>query len=314
MNTCPIVSVVMTTYNNGKYLKEAINSILNQTFSEFEFIIINDGSTDNSQYIIDSYKDNRIISLKHKTRLGVPKSRNKGMKVAQGEYIAVMDADDISLPNRLELQVKFLDENSHIGLLGSYYFIIDGAGNFLKSVKPVLTNNELQTKLMEGNPIAHGSIMFRKECLNTIGGYREKFRYSHDYDLILRIAEHFQIANIPELLYKYRINPLGISVVTKVPQESEGPLIKHLAIERRKYGKEQSNMISWIEMNRNLIQSYYRWGKYLYCKGSYRSALKSFLRSLPYSLFNIDLIVKTVIKLIIPKKILLYLMSHQKKI
>ncbi len=131
MSENPKVSVIMSVYNGDKYLREAIESILNQTFTDFEFIIVNDGSTDNSLEIIESYDDERIKTINNKKNIGLTKSLNKALKFAKGKYIARQDADDVSLPNRFEKQVEYLDSHPEVALVGTSVYLIDENGKII---------------------------------------------------------------------------------------------------------------------------------------------------------------------------------------
>lgn len=200
----PKVSVVMSVYNAEKYLREAIESILNQTFKDFEFIIIDDASTDNSLKIIESYKDPRIVMLKNEKNIGLTKSLNRGLKIAKGEYIARMDADDVSLPTRLQKQCSFLDKNSNCAVCGTFVFLIDSQSNIIgKSVKPI-KSKDISKELQFNNCLTHGSVMMRKTVLEMVGFYDEEIKRAQDYDLWVRISEIFEIRNLPKFLYCWR--------------------------------------------------------------------------------------------------------------
>lgn len=209
----PKVTVLMPVYNGEKYLHKAINSILSQTFQDFEFLIVNDGSTDNSLEIIISYQDDRIRVINNVNNLGISQSLNKGLNLAQGEYIARMDCDDISLPNRLCTQVDFLNCNPEIIVVGSYMELIDSEGYKTEQqyLYP-LTNENIIYSMLYSNPLGHPSVMFRRKEVIKIGGYRLKKEWNNlsteDYDLWLRLAIHnYALANIPECLIYYRDHP-----------------------------------------------------------------------------------------------------------
>jgi len=198
----PKISVIMSVYNGEKYLREAIDSILNQTFTDFEFIIVNDGSTDNSLEIIKSYEDERIKIINNEQNIGLTKSLNKALKQARGEYIARQDADDISFPNRFEEQVKYFVEHLEMALLGTSIYKIDENGKItgkrLALAKPSIKD------LFRENQFNHGSVMFKKEVVDELGYYDELFNYSQDYELWIRIAKHYEVRNLTQTLYKLR--------------------------------------------------------------------------------------------------------------
>lgn len=206
----PKVTVLMSVHNGEKYLREAIESILNQTFKDFEFLIVNDGSTDSSKEIILSYDDPRIVYVENETNIGLTKSLNKGLKLAKGEYIARMDADDWSYPKRLEVQNGFLDSNSEVVLAGSLSEIIEMDGSI--SFQHRSSNKEqLYYDLTFSNIFAHSSVMFRKKTVADIGGYDESFSKSQDFDLWYRLSRRWPIALIDKKLLRWRNSSENIS-------------------------------------------------------------------------------------------------------
>ena len=230
------VSVVIAAYNEERYIERAIQSVLQQTFRDFELIVADDGSSDRTLAIIRSFGDSRIRLIVNQDNQGVPRSRNRALAVASAPYIAVMDAGDISLPERLQRQVSYLDTNKEVGLVGSYTYIIDEEGKEIGLARTICESRELAQALVRHNCFTHGSVMFRLSCLGIVGDYREEFKYAHDYDLILRMSEHYRVANIPEPLYKWRLSVGGISVKHKLMQDAEAELIRKLAMERRTRG------------------------------------------------------------------------------
>ena len=207
----PLVSVVMSVYNGEKYLREAIDSILNQTFKDFEFIIINDGSTDDTLKIIKSYKDPRIM-LTSRENKGLVASLNEGIERARGKYIARMDADDISVSERLQLQVEYLESNPCVGLVGSQFCTINKDDSVAKSlVSMPITDYDIKLLLGYGTVFCHSSVLFKKELIGKVGGYDEKYYLAEDHDLWCRMAEVTKVHNIPEVLLAYRLVDSGIS-------------------------------------------------------------------------------------------------------
>ena len=190
------ISVVMPAYNAEKYIGQAIESILNQTYSNFEFIIINDGSNDKTKEVILSYKDDRIIYLENERNSGIVVTLNKGLEKANGEYIARMDADDIAEPNRFEKQIKYLDKNIEIDVLGSG---ICTFGENIKSKKRLFTTNadQLKAELIFSSCIAHPTVMIRKNILEKYNlKYDLNFAGAEDYCLWWEIAKVSKIADI----------------------------------------------------------------------------------------------------------------------
>lgn len=200
------ISTILPVYNGSEFIESSINSILNQTFEDFELIIINDGSTDNSLEIIKNLqkKDKRITLINSQNNEGLQKSLNKGMKVAKGKYIARMDSDDISSKKRFEIQHNFLEKNPDVFLVGSSAIIINRSGEKVGVLKKFNNCRQIKKKLEKRNCMIHPSIMFRNKR-NLL--YREKFKCSEDYDLYLRILSlGKKITNLPDLLIKYRIS------------------------------------------------------------------------------------------------------------
>lgn len=212
MNKVPIVSVLLSVYNGEKYLRESIESILDQTFTDFEFIIINDGSTDASQRIISAYHDPRIRIINNSSNVGLTKSLNRGLKLARGIYVARQDADDISEPQRLAKQVKFMNNNPDIVLLGTWYREIDAEGNFGDNVRLPSDQTELQWALLFYCPFVHSGVMFPRDTfLKKVGYYNEDFHYAMDHELWLRASRQQPITNFREYLVRYRQNPYSMT-------------------------------------------------------------------------------------------------------
>ena len=199
----PKISVIMSVFNGEKYLREAIDSILGQTFTDFEFIIVNDGSTDNSLSIIKGYADKRIRLIDNEQNIGLTKSLNRAIKQARGEYIARQDADDISLPNRFEEQIKYFKKNPKVVLLGTGICRIDGNGKILGKTLAIAKPGK---SLVKQNQFNHGSTMFKSGVIRELGGYNELFKYCQDYELWLRLAKYYEVRNLPQILYQLRFH------------------------------------------------------------------------------------------------------------
>ena len=183
------ISVIMSVYNSEKWLKKSILSILNQTYSDFEFIIVNDGSTDNSLSIIKSLqKSDKRIKLINQHNTGLTKSLNRAISISKGNLIARIDADDISLPTRLMSQFKLMSCNDKIGLCYTNYTEIDEMGEKIRNLNLTFSFNKIKKNLSNGiNVIPHSSVMYRKSIFSKLGGYRERFIKSQDIDLWLRM-------------------------------------------------------------------------------------------------------------------------------
>jgi glycosyltransferase involved in cell wall biosynthesis len=201
----PTITVLMPVYNGAMYLPEAIDSILQQTYEDFEFLIIDDGSMDQSVRIINSYDDPRIRLIKNERNLGLVSTLNKGIDLAKGEFIARMDCDDISLPERFEKQMALMSQHPEVGVCGGWieYFM----GRVLVLKLPI-SDAEIKRTLPSDNPIAHPTVMMRTKVIKNLQVYYNP-GYSHveDYELWIRLAVVTCFANIPEVLLKYRIHP-----------------------------------------------------------------------------------------------------------
>lgn len=214
MEKLKLVSVLIPVYNTPvEYLKDAINSIINQTYTNFELLILNDCSQEKDvEKTVLEYKDSRIKYFKNEKNLGITGSRNKLIELAQGEYLAIMDHDDISLPERLAKQVDFLNKNSDVGVVGCWYKTLPKN----KLVKFPTSNNEIEEALMLKCAILHPSSMIRKSILidNNIM-YEQCFTPAEDYALWCKLIGKTKFANIPEILFNYRIHKANTSKVQK---------------------------------------------------------------------------------------------------
>ena len=195
----------MSVYNGEPFLREAIDSILNQTFKDFEFIIINDGSTDRSVEIISSYADPRMRFIDNKTNLRLPASLNLGLDVAAGDYIARMDADDISLPERLARQVDYMDAHPEIAASGTWAKDIDADGREF-SARCLPFDERMKCEFWRPSPIVHPSAIIRKSHLGSLR-YDPRLRHAQDYDLWLALKARHELGNLPEFLLLYRVHP-----------------------------------------------------------------------------------------------------------
>ena len=210
----PKVTVLMSVYNGGKYLREAIESILNQTFKDFEFLIINDGSTDRTAEILQSYDDPRIKIINNEKNIGLTKSLNKGLKMARGEYIARMDADDISMPERLEKELTTITNDKEIGMVTSWIDEISQIVTHSDYSTRVRTTNfpeEIFYTLLFHNCIAHSTVLFNKELVLSLGGYDESYEQSQDYDLWIKLSRVSKIVKLREVLVRRRSHENTIS-------------------------------------------------------------------------------------------------------
>lgn len=214
-----MITVLMPVYNGGEYLRSAIESILSQTYTDFEFIIIDDGSTDNTKEIIDSYDDKRIRNFNNTTNQGLIFSLNKGIDNAKGRYIARMDSDDISLPQRFEKQIEYLDKNPDIVVLGSLGYNIDENGSVKNIIKLPEKPGQILTELLFGNVFIHTSIIAKTEVIRQYR-YNKEYVHAEDYYLWSQIAKEHKIANLQQPLVRYRVHENCVSLL-KNKEQSE---------------------------------------------------------------------------------------------
>lgn len=217
------VSIILPVYNGEKYLHECLNSLLNQTYRNFEIIIIDDCSTDHSAEIIQSYDNSKIYYYRNNNNQGIVYSLNRAISLSRGKYIARMDADDICAPERLEKQVAFLDQHPNIGLISTWFRIFDGKeGICCYPTDP----EELKCRLLFSLQLLHPGWMFRRELIEKYNlHYREEYKYAEDWDFLVRATAVTQLSNVPEILMNYRINATQISSVFNSPQKQIADLI-----------------------------------------------------------------------------------------
>jgi hypothetical protein len=232
----PLVSVTMVVRNVERYLAEAIESVLAQTFRDFEFIVVDFGSTDRSKPIVSKYAaiDSRV-RFHEIPHCGLAEARNAACAQARGKYIAIMDADDVCLPERLAWQVDFMEAHPEVGVLGGAVECIDAAGRALVTWGNPTTDREIQSALLEECPFRQPAVLMRRDAFLGVGGYRGPFAPAEDYDLWLRIAERFQMANLEQLVLKYRIHTQQVSL-RKLTQQTLGMLAALVSASLRRNG------------------------------------------------------------------------------
>jgi len=230
----PKITVIMSAFNEQEFISETIKSILNQTFSDFEFIIIDDGSQDKTFDCIKRFNDPRILIIRQ-SNIGLTKSLNKGIRISKGEYIARVDAQELYHPSRFEKQVKFLDANPNIAVVSNWARFVDKKGNLIYFKKRPCLAIEIKRFLGFLNPIIHTSCMIRKKFLIKIGGYNENFPYAQDYELWLRLATKYELANIPEFLCTIKVSSQGISTIKTKEQIKCAFMALISSVKRKQY-------------------------------------------------------------------------------
>jgi glycosyltransferase involved in cell wall biosynthesis len=208
----PVVSVVMAAYNADNFIAEAVESVLSQTCESLELVVVDDGSTDDTAEILDGFaeSDPRIRIL-HQANSGMVAALNVGCRAARGDFIARLDADDVALPNRLEMQVAFLEENPDHGLVGGASIKVDEAGREVARVRYPTTDSDVRRSLPRACPFEHSAVTMRSRAFFRLGGYRPIFGSAADFDLWLRFSERYRLSNLEEPVVLYRLHPAQLS-------------------------------------------------------------------------------------------------------
>ncbi len=253
----PEISVLMSVYNGERFLAEAVESILKQSFKDFEFIIIDDGSTDNSSKILRKYakQDSRVVLIEQEN-MGLVGALNHGLSLAKTSLIARMDADDIALPNRFQTQIDYMNSHPNIGVLGSAIIPIDTEGKQSKPLFYPCHDSGLDHYTYHyGSPLAHPAVMMRCDLVIEQGCYREEFKHAEDYDLWLRLHKVTKIDNLSEPLLKYRQHDDKISIYHAEAQAKASVMARYIAKHdlghcdfdkiMREASEEEQNSLQW---------------------------------------------------------------------
>lgn len=249
----PRISVLMSAFNSGSCVGRAVESILSQSFREFEFIIVEDGSSDNTREILRSLqgKDRRIC-LVEQENLGLTKSLNRALSLARGSLIARQDADDASLPERFARQLEFLDGNPCVGVCACSVLICDGDGLPCYSLKYNMDDGAIKRTFRKvESPLTHGSVMLRKELFDGLSA-PFRFRYGQDFDLWLRLIDRTSFAILPEILYEYRRSKTSIGATALERRRKLETLMMRLLDEREREGNEKSD---WAEEEQRILSA-----------------------------------------------------------
>ena len=234
----PKVSVVTVTYNREGFIREAMDSVFAQSFTDWELLVIDDASTDNTEKVVAEYsaKDPRVKYFKNEKNLGIAKARNRGLELARGEYIAPLDSDDVWLDkNKLQKQVEFLDINQDYALLGGGIMHIDAASKHLKKVLYPVYDSTIRNIILQFNPFPQSTLLYRKMVALECGGYSETYRICDDYDLWLKMGLKHKFTNIPQVLAGYRIHTTNITHTKRLTTARE--ILEIVKIYRKNYGR-----------------------------------------------------------------------------
>ena len=235
MSDSPTISVLMSVYNGERYLAEAMDSIIGQTFRDFELIVIDDGSKDSSPAMLRDYaKRDPRVKVTVRENKGLTITLNEAFAQSRGKYLARMDCDDVALPTRFEKQLAFLNANPDVVCAGGYFQLIDGAGRLLTTLSVPTSDAEVQAKLLVGhNSITHPCAMIRRTAMERARGYDTRFKTSQDLDLWLRLGEIGKLANVPHPILKFRLHESSVSETKREQQRQMGRLACEEAWKRR---------------------------------------------------------------------------------
>ena len=215
----PLITVVMPVYNGEKYLREALQSLVQQDFAHWTAIVVDDGSIDGSAEIARTFPDSRVRVHTYDTKRGISVALNVGIKLADTEFIARLDADDIALPQRFRVQFDFLQQNPGVGVVGTWAEVFGGRS---MAIEPPTSHNQLVAEMLWRNPIVHSSVMFRKSAFSRESGpYRSEWEPCEDYDLWTRLCSQVEIAVIPQTLTRHRVHPEQISATGHGPDSEK---------------------------------------------------------------------------------------------
>lgn len=232
MHSQPRISVVMLVHNSERYLREAIESILNQTFRDFEFIIIDDRSNDSSPEIIQEYtaRDKRILSLRNNENLTIAQVRNKGADLEEGKYIAQMDSDDVSLLDRFEKQFLFMENHREVAISGGAIELIDQNSRRMGTKRYYLKDQDIRRHIFLHCPFCQSATILRKDIFHKAGGYDPKLSVSEDRDLYFRLGQLGRFANLQDVIVQYRVHPASLTNKQHLEMKKCGLLIKKKAV------------------------------------------------------------------------------------
>ena len=279
--SAPRVSVLMPVFNTARYLDDALDSIGAQSFTDIEFIVVDDGSSDGSTQMLQLFAA-REPRMKLVTRgnLGLIATRNELLGAARGDLVAWMDSDDISLPQRLALQINEFDKDPNLVCLGSAAQCIDPDGNFLNIERYPLLHPQILADQKKGGAMRFPTTMMRRELALRVGGFREPFRMGEDFDLLLRLSEIGKMANLSDTLYLYRQHLASVCATLGTQWPAYRDCILELAEERRRNGKDRLqnggslSIPRTAEETQNAVRAYHSWAGYALANGNLPLAWK----------------------------------------
>lgn len=296
MKKLPAISVLMPVYNAEKYLKQSIESVLNQTFTDFELIMINDGSTDNSLKILESYmlQDSRCI-VHNQENKGLVATLNEGINIAKADIIFRMDNDDICMPQRFEKQMEYLNSHPECVALGTSILLIDPDGFPINTWLYEQSHNKIDALNLSGaagSHICHPSVALRKSVLLSIGGYRQEYEWAEDYDLFLRLAEVGKLANLQEVLLKYRQHAASIGYAKRKQQLTVSLKVLEDVHERRQLRFDSKKAVFLKSINDYVAPSkhdiHLKWGWWALSERNYQTSVRNAIKAIFQKPFNMN--------------------------
>jgi glycosyltransferase involved in cell wall biosynthesis len=287
----PLVSVLMPVYDGQRYLSSSVESILGQSYRDFEFIIIDDGSNDSSLSILNGYAeaDSRIKLISRENK-GLVQTLNEGIGLARGSLVARMDADDISYPTRFERQINYLKNNPDCVVVGSKAMLIDADGDPICEYSRQCDHESIDNEHMagRGGSICHPAAMFRKDSLIRVGGYCQEYEHAEDLDLFLRLAEVGRLANIPEVLFEYRQHLASIGYTKRILQRDSANRAVSDAHRRRGLTYHDVATIQTPEKEPSLAEIHSKWAWWALSAGNIGTSRKHAYRALMNGAVNIE--------------------------
>jgi glycosyltransferase involved in cell wall biosynthesis len=284
----PQVSVLMPTFNNASYIEKAIESILDQTYKDFELIIINDASTDDTENILKTFSDNRIVIINNDTNLGLIKSLNIGLNRARGIYISRMDGDDICRKDRLQLQVDFLQKNDNIGVCGTWAKTF---GNVKHLFKHPISSDEIKSEMFFNSSLIHATMLIRRDLFSKINDQYPNELHAEDFSLFNILKDYTEFANIPDFLYFYRVHDESVSQQFSKIQKESTKQVYSVLLNKFEIKANTRQLNLHYDLSKGYIKIY---NKRIFSAINWLFILKN--RNKKFKIYNIDVFNKVIYK------------------
>lgn len=290
------VSVITCAYNRQELIGATVESVIEQSFDDWEMVIVDDGSKDQTADVIKGWQSKHSDQIKYiyQDNRGPGAARNTAIKAACGEYIAVLDSDDLATPDRLEKQVQFLDAHPDIDVVGSNAHVFLGDKKKVRDLVFAHTDEAIKAVLIDKNQFVHSSVMMRKSCLDQYGLYREELKSSQDFELFMRLSQHCKMANMDEFLCWFRLNPGSISLASNTEQKRNHDVVAALAREHdlstiEKIELPDQKPPSWWQKRSAKAAGHYHWAIRLHQLGYEEEARKFIKIALKLKPVNVEI-------------------------